>query len=120
MVRLNSVHASERGLLLTFSWVYFLLLLQISLRILRPSQLDANPSTERCLRARGKIDIVFGILVYGLATMPYIQALVNACLAWFLSSLYTDFAIATRDRFRSDVFAQLAIASVSAAVLLLA
>lgn len=86
----------------------------------RSTQLDANPTTERCLRARGKMDIVFGTLVYSLATMSYIQALGNACLAWLLSSLYADFAIATRDRFRSDAFAQLAIASVSAAVLLLA
>lgn len=83
----------------------------------RSSQFDANPTTERCLRARGKMDIVFGTLVYSLATMPYIEALGFASMAWFLSSLYADFIINTRDRFRSDAFAQLAIASVSGVVL---
>eukprot|EP01083_Nonionella_stella_P198075 727577_1 len=86
----------------------------------KSSQLDANPITERCLRARGKSDIIFGSLVYCLATMPYIEALGYACLAWFASSLYGDFIINTKDRFRSDAFVQLLIAGVSAGVLLTA
>ena len=86
----------------------------------KSSQFDANPTTERCLRARGKMDVVFGTLVYSLATMPYVEALGYACLAWFCSSIYGDFLINTKDRFRSDAFAQLAIASVSAGVLLAA
>ena len=84
----------------------------------KSSQFDANPTTERCLRARGKVDFVFGTLAYCLATMTYTQALGYACLSWFVASLYGDFLIDSRDKFRSDAFMQLLIASVSAAVLL--
>lgn len=84
----------------------------------KTSQFSANDTTERCLRARGKTDIVYGSLTYGLATMSYHEALGFACLAWFVSSLYGDFIIQSRDRFRLDAFTQLAISSVCAGVLL--
>jgi len=84
----------------------------------KSNQFDANPTTARCLRARGKMDIVFGTLVYLLPTMPYTQALGFACLAWFASSLFGDFIIRSRDRFRSDAYAQIGIAFISAGVLL--
>lgn len=84
----------------------------------KSNQFDANPTTERCLRARGKVDSVFGTLAYCLATMSYTRSLGYACLSWFFTSLYGDILINSRDRFRSDAFVQLFIASVSAAVLL--
>ena len=64
------------------------------------------------------MDVVFGTLAYCLATMTYNEALGYACLSWFVASLYGDMLIDSRDRFRSDAFVQLLIASVSAAVLL--
>jgi len=84
----------------------------------KSNQFDANPTTERCLRARGKVDSVFGTLAYCLATMSYTRSLGYACLSWFVVSFYGDILINSRDRFRSDAFVQLLIASVSAAVLL--
>jgi len=84
----------------------------------KSNQFDANPTTERCLRARGKVDSVFGTLAYCLATMSYTRSLGYACLSWFVTSLYGDILINSRDRFRSDAFVQLFIVSVSAAVLL--
>ena len=86
--------------------------------IAQSNQFDVNPTTERCLRARGKMDSVFGTLAYCLATMSYTRSLGYACLSWFVTSLYGDILIDSRDRFRSDAFVQLLIASVSAAVLL--
>lgn len=64
------------------------------------------------------MDIVFGTLVFNLATKPYLESLGYACIAWFLASLYGDFLVSSEGRLRSDVFAQLAIASSSAFVLL--
>lgn len=84
----------------------------------RTNQFDVNPTIERCLRAKGKMDIVFGALVYCLVTMTYLQSLGCACLAWLCASLYADFIISTRDRFRTDAFVQILIASASAITLL--
>ncbi|KAL9188331.1 hypothetical protein ACHAXT_006709 [Thalassiosira profunda] len=84
----------------------------------RSSQIDANPANERLLRAKGKVDIVYGSLVYSLASMPYTTALGAACLVWLCATLYGDFIAKTRDRFRLDAFVQVIIASVSARVLL--
>ncbi len=89
--------------------------------IKRSTQFDANTTIERCFRARGKMDLVFGTLVFNLATKPYLESLGFACTAWFLASLYGDFLVSSEGRaFRSDAFAQLAIASSSAFVLLAA
>lgn len=88
--------------------------------IKRSTQFDANTTIERCFRARGKMDLVFGTLVFNLATKPYLESLGYACTAWFLASLYGDFLVSSEGRFRSDAFAQLAIASSSAFVLLAA
>lgn len=84
----------------------------------RSTEFDPNPTIARCFRARGKMDMVFGTLVFNLATKNYFESLGLACVAWFLTSLYADFLVSSEDRFRSDAFAQLAIASSSAYVLL--
>lgn len=80
---------------------------------------DSNPATLRCLRARGKTDVVFGSLVWSLATMSYAESVGVACAAWFAASVYSDFIVGSKDRFRSDAFAQLLISSASAAALLM-
>lgn len=85
----------------------------------RSKQFDANPTTERCLRARAKMDLIFGALIYNLASVEYTRALGFGSVVWFVSSLYGDFIVSSRDRFRSDAFVQLLIASVSAGVLLM-
>ena len=85
----------------------------------RSTEFDPNPTIARCFRARGKMDMVFGTLVFNLATKNYVESLGLAMVAWFLTSLYSDFLAPTSlPVAKSDVFAQLAISSSSAYVLL--